>query len=203
MDITRRELIVVPGVFAAASLLPAEPNAPWHQEVRRVGQVNMTERDVVDRNIEEWADYWVQAKVDAVLVSVTGILAFYPTRVPFHKPGKFLGNRDFFGECCAAAKKRGIRVIARMSPDLNWEEALRAHPEWFERDQQGNPRKHTEDPRLLQNSVRWLLRAEAPVSIEGPGVVEAFAWETEPGFAVHILNYTNPNMHRGWIKIRP
>jgi hypothetical protein len=59
---------------------------------------------------------------------------------------------------------------------------------------------HTDLSRLLQNSVRWLLRAEAPVSIEGPGVVEAFAWETEPGFAVHILNYTNPNMHRGWIR---
>jgi hypothetical protein len=31
-------------------------------------------------------------------------------------------------------------------------------------------------------------------------MIEAFAWETEPGFAVHVLNYTNPNMHRGWIR---
>jgi hypothetical protein len=44
------------------------------------------------------------------------------------------------------------------------------------------------------------LRGDAPVSIEGLGVIEAFAWETEPGFAVHILNYTNPNMHRGWVR---
>jgi hypothetical protein len=38
------------------------------------------------------------------------------------------------------------------------------------------------------------------VKIEGEGVIESFAWETEPGFAIHILNYTNPAMHRGWIR---
>ena len=30
--------------------------------------------------------------------------------------------------------------------------------------------------------------------------MELFGWETEPGFAIHILNYTNPNMHRGWLR---
>jgi hypothetical protein len=59
---------------------------------------------------------------------------------------------------------------------------------------------HTDLSRLLQNSIRWLLRGETPVSINGSGVVESFAWETEPGFAIHLLNYTNPNMHRGWMR---
>ena len=38
------------------------------------------------------------------------------------------------------------------------------------------------------------------MKVEGDGVVEAFAWETEPGYALHLLNYTNPNMTRGFIK---
>jgi hypothetical protein len=59
---------------------------------------------------------------------------------------------------------------------------------------------HTDLARLLQNSIRWILGGHAPVSIQGQGVIEAFAWETEPGFAIHVLNYTNPNMHRGWIR---
>ncbi|HTV53544.1 MAG TPA: beta-galactosidase trimerization domain-containing protein, partial [Terriglobia bacterium] len=51
--------------------------------------------------------------------------------------------------------------------------------------------------RLISNSVHWLMNDQAlPVSVKGPGMMEVFAWETEPGFAIHILNYTNPNMTR-------
>jgi hypothetical protein len=53
---------------------------------------------------------------------------------------------------------------------------------------------------LLRNTVKWIARDNQPVSVEGPGLIEAFAWETEPGFALHLLNYTNPNAHRGWIR---
>ena len=126
---------------------------PWNQRIRRLGQLNMTEHDPVSLDVEEWADYWASLKVDAVLVSVTGILAFYQTKVPFHRKGKFLGARDFFGDCCAAAKKRGLHVIARMSPDLNWEDAVQAHPEWFQRDAQGNAVQHSEDPRLSRTCM--------------------------------------------------
>jgi len=59
---------------------------------------------------------------------------------------------------------------------------------------------HTDLARLLRNSIAWVAGATQPVKIEGAGVIESFAWETEPGFAVHILNYTNPAMHRGWIR---
>jgi hypothetical protein len=65
-------------------------------------------------------------------VSVTGIVAFYPMQVPYHRRTPFLGHRDFFGDCCNAAKKRGIRVVARTSPDLQRYDALSPHPEWFQ-----------------------------------------------------------------------
>ncbi|HUB34584.1 MAG TPA: alpha-amylase family protein [Bryobacteraceae bacterium] len=153
MDLNRREFTVAPAAALAASMLAAAPALPWQRRIRRVGQTNMTEHDPAVLDVEQWADYWASLKVDAVLVSVTGILAFYPTKVPFHRKGKYLGNRDFFGECCAAAKKRGLHVIARMSPDLNWEDAVQAHPEWFERDARGNAVHHTEDPRLFRTCM--------------------------------------------------
>src|ERR1019366_4520945 len=74
----------------------AEPPVPWQRKIRRLGQTNMTEHDPAVLDVEQWADYWASLKIDAVMVSVTGILAFYQTKVPYHRKGKFLGNRDFF-----------------------------------------------------------------------------------------------------------
>jgi hypothetical protein len=59
---------------------------------------------------------------------------------------------------------------------------------------------HTDLARLLQNAIRWVAGANPPVTIQGEGLIEPFAWETQVGFAVHALNYTNPAMHRGWIR---
>lgn len=126
---------------------------PWHMRVRRVGQTNMTEHDPAVMNIEEWADFWHSAQADVVFVSVTGILAFYPSKVPFHKHGKFLNGRDFFGECVTAARKRGMRVVARMSPDLNWPDALAAHPEWAMRHRDGSVQHNGQEPRLFKTCM--------------------------------------------------
>src|SRR6201990_2531216 len=135
-------------------LAPIDPaTLPWQQNIRRVGQSNMTEHDPAAMNIEEWADYWHSAGADIVFISVTGILAFYPSQVEFHRRGKFLNGRDFFGECVAAARKRGMRVVARMSPDLNWGDALAAHPEWAMRHKDGSVQFSGDEPRLFKTCM--------------------------------------------------
>jgi len=149
----RRQFIALPGAALAASFVAEAADVPWHQRIRRAGQINFTEHDPVALNVEEWADYWAGLKTDAVLLSVTGIVAYYPTQVPFHRKARFLGDRDLFGECCAAAKKRGFRVIARMSPDLKWEDVSRSHPEWFARDAHGNFVRHNEEPQLYRTCM--------------------------------------------------
>lgn len=59
---------------------------------------------------------------------------------------------------------------------------------------------HDDLSRLLRNCVHWLAGDDAPATIEGPGFIEAFAWETDPGVAVHVLNYTTPAAYKGWIR---
>ncbi|WP_116090476.1 alpha-amylase family protein [Sphingomonas crusticola] len=153
MDANRREFTTW-GVTGAASLLGgllptaamAAPiggsggGVPWYKTIKRIGQTNFNERDPEFGDVEAWANYWASAKVQAVALSVSGPVAFYPTKVPFFHVSDYLRGRDLFGECLTAAKKRGIRVFGRMSPDIQYTDPklLAAHPLWFRRDKAGN-----------------------------------------------------------------
>ncbi len=137
---------------AIAAPLPTEQPA-WLRTLRRIGQTNITEHDPAVLDVEAWADYWARVKVGVVYVSVTGIIGYYQTQVPFHRKSKFLAGKDFFGELNTAARKRGLRTFARMSPDLNWDDALQAHPDWFMRDEQGNAIETADTPELFQTCM--------------------------------------------------
>ena len=153
--ITRRDFISVSAaaLVVAGSGAQAAEASPWYARMRRCGQINFNEKDPLTFDVESWADYWASLKVDAVLLNGGGILAFYPTEVPYHHRSEFLGKRDLFGEMTAAVKKRDIRVVARMDCNLAYEEALKAHPEWFERNRDGSPRRHNESPWLFRTCM--------------------------------------------------
>jgi hypothetical protein len=52
----------------------------------------------------------------------------------------------------------------------------------------------------LHNTISWITRDERIVSVEGEGFLEMLCWETEVGYAVHLLNYTNPDAQHGWLQ---
>ena len=116
----------------------------WQAQVRRIGQINFNEVDPLTFDAEVWADYWASLKMDAAVIGFGGILATYPTTVPFHHRSQFLGSRDLTGDMVTAVRKRGIRVIARMDCNYAWKDAFDAHPEWFMRRQDGTARLEME-----------------------------------------------------------
>jgi Hypothetical glycosyl hydrolase 6 len=128
-------------------------SGPWYTTMRRCGQINFNERDPLNMDTEAWGDYWASLKIDAVLLNGGGIVAFYPTQVPYHHRSEFLGTRDLFGEMSAATRRRGMRVVARMDCNLAYKDALEAHPEWFERNSDGSPRPHFESPWLFSTCM--------------------------------------------------
>src|SRR4051812_14860850 len=69
---------------------------PWYRRIRRVGQTNFNEKDPLNANVDAWADYWASAKVEAVALSVSGLIAFYPTEVPLFRRSRWLNGRDLF-----------------------------------------------------------------------------------------------------------
>jgi len=87
MSISRREMILGSGAALGHALLASpqsDARTPWYQTMRRCGQVNFNERDPIELNIDQWLNYWTSLKINALLLNAGGILAFYPTRIPFH-----------------------------------------------------------------------------------------------------------------------
>lgn len=152
---TRRDFLAV----STASVMSTyrspfmRPSEFWYTKMRRCGQINFNERDPLTMDVNAWADYWASLKVDALLLNGGGIVAFYPTQVPFHHRSEFLGSRDLFGEMVLAAKKRNIQVVARMDCNYAYEEAFRARPAWFQRDRDGSVRRHNESTWLYKTCM--------------------------------------------------
>ncbi len=155
MSVSRRKILATPVAAVAGRIFGAAPEqgVPWYRKMRRCGQTNFNERDPETLDINAWLDYWSSLKLDALLLNAGGILAFYPTRIPYHRKSQFLGNRDLFGDFTKAAKSRGIRVVARLDCNLAYEDAFRAHPEWFERRENGEAVRHSESPWLLRTCM--------------------------------------------------
>ncbi|HEV2485871.1 MAG TPA: alpha-amylase family protein [Terracidiphilus sp.] len=155
----RRDFITVSAaslIATSTGKLSAEdlsPGKPWYSTMLRCGQININEQDPLTMDAAAWMDYFASLKVDAVQLNGGGIMAFYPTKVPFHHRSEFLGSRDLFGEVVTAARKRNLRVVSRMDCNYAYEEAFNAHPEWFAFNADGSPRCHGECPWLYKTCM--------------------------------------------------
>lgn len=126
---------------------------PWYATMHRCGQTNFNERDPIELNIDWWVDYWLSLKLDALLLSAGGIMAFYPTKIPFQHRSQFLDGHDLFGDYTKAAKAKGIRVVARLDCNYVYEDAYKAHPEWVERRADGEPVTNPQSPWLYKTCM--------------------------------------------------
>jgi hypothetical protein len=131
---------------AALTLALAAPPAAagakarwWMDEPVRLLQTNVRETDsTLDarRLVGQVAEF----PANTLLFNMGGIVAQYPTRVPFHYPSPHLPpGRDLFGEVLREAHGRKIRVVGRFDLSKTQKAVFDANPGWFLRRASGEP----------------------------------------------------------------
>jgi hypothetical protein len=141
----RRALVALLLAGPISALLVGPPRAQttdqrwWQRQPIRFLQTNLSETDsTVDPTalVAAVADFGA----NTFLMNMGGIVAQYPTRVPFHYPSAHLpAGRDLFGEVVREAHARRIRVIGRFDLSKTQRPVFEAHPEWFFRRANGDP----------------------------------------------------------------
>lgn len=108
----------------------------WQERPMRLVQTNLRETDVtVDpaRFVESLQEF----SANVVLFNAGGIVANYPTDLPYHYRNPFLRN-DFLGEVLDRAHDAGIRLIARFDFSKLNEFIAADHDDWHYKSVAGN-----------------------------------------------------------------
>ncbi len=127
------------GILGLASGAVSTQSRWWLDEPVRFVQTNLSE---TNSTVDPKALVAAVAEFPAntFLVNMGGIVAQYPTRVPFHYASEFLPpGRDLFGDVMRAARARGIRVVGRFDLSKTQKPVFDAHPEWFFKRTNGEP----------------------------------------------------------------
>ena len=109
----------------------------WTENKLRMVQFNMMQEDAAvpaKRLVEVLKDY----HANAVMMGAGGIVAMYPTKLPFHYRSPYLGDGDLLGDMVKLCHENGIRVIARFDFSKVHESIALLHPDWHYRDSEGN-----------------------------------------------------------------
>ena len=126
----------------------------------RWAQLTLVENDPGSYDPRFWLDYFRRTHSDAACLSAGGVVAYYPTQIPFHHRSAWMGDSDPFKELLTGCRKMGMNVIARTDPHATHQETFDAHPDWIAVDAEGRKRRHWASPEL------WVTCALGPYNFE-------------------------------------
>jgi hypothetical protein len=124
-------LAILIALLVMATPSAAEESPWWMTEPIRLVQTNLPLHYVGEADPEALAASVADYPANTWLLNLGGIYANYPTELEFQLPNPRLRpGDDFFGRAFAAARSRGLRVIARFDFSRVPRELHEAHPEW-------------------------------------------------------------------------
>ena len=101
----------------------------WNREPYRLVQTNLPEIEAL-MDVDAYVQSMVDANVNIVLINVGGIVANYPTKLPYHFKNTYMKG-DLTGDLVKGLHAKGIRVIARFDFSKINETLAAKKPEWL------------------------------------------------------------------------
>ena len=101
----------------------------WHSKTWRFIQTNLREIDMFDIDAERVVADLQAFKANVLMINAAGIIASYPTKLPYHFQSPFLKG-DSLQTIIAACHRADIRVMARTDFSKIRYPIYEAHPEW-------------------------------------------------------------------------
>ncbi len=101
----------------------------WLEHPWRLVQTNLRETDFLGMEAERFADDVIKLGATVVMISTSGIVANYPTKLSYQYRNPYASD-TVLGEVVDACHAKGIRVIGRMDFSKVREPMSSQHPEW-------------------------------------------------------------------------
>jgi hypothetical protein len=133
---------------------------PWFDKAMRWAQLAFVENDPGNYDPDFWLDYFRRSKVDGVLLSAGGIVAFYPTKIPLHHKSPWMKDTDPLGYLIKECRKMDMSVVLRTDPHATRQDMYDAHPDYISVTADGQKRRHWANPEL------WVTCAYGPYNLD-------------------------------------
>ncbi|HUZ18117.1 MAG TPA: alpha-amylase family protein [Spirochaetia bacterium] len=124
---------------SAANGRTATENLNWYEKPLRILQTVLREVDAEHYDAAAVAEHMVREQYNVLVVNGGGIFDFFQSDLEFANPVEQMRKRDILKEISEACAKAGIKVIARVDFRGVHEKQYRRHPDWFGRDEAGDP----------------------------------------------------------------
>ena len=111
----------------------------WYHKPMRILQTVMRQTDAADYNVDSLINYMKLVSANTLVVNGGGVVDFFQNTLPMAKVNPYIGDRDLLAEIVEGCHRANIKVIARV--DFRGVEKARydLHPDWFAKDEKGQP----------------------------------------------------------------
>ena len=111
----------------------------WYQKPMRILQTVLRQTDATDYNVDSLVNYMNTAHANTLVVNGGGVVDFFQNTLPLANVNPYIGKRDLLAEIVDGCHRANIMVIARVDFRGVNKERYDQHPDWFAKDEKGNP----------------------------------------------------------------